>query len=90
MWRKTTELPSTNDKNKPSLHNDQPRSLTRPHVGASSVPWWAAVTCNILAAVALVLLAMDPNGNLLVAATIIVVSAVAFYGTAVVLWLRKR
>ena len=46
------------------------------------VPWWAALTCNILAAAALVLLAIDPDGNLLAAATILVIGAVALYGTA--------
>ena len=48
------------------------------------------MTCNILAAVALVLLALDPNGNLLVAAAIVVIGFVALYGTAAVTRLRKR
>jgi hypothetical protein len=34
----------------------------------SSVPWWAALTCNVLAAAALVLLALDSHGSFLVAA----------------------
>ena len=54
------------------------------------VPWWAAVSCNVLSAAALVLLALDSEGNLLVAGTILVLAAVALYGTAAVVRVRKQ
>lgn len=54
------------------------------------VPWWAAVTCNILSAAALVLLALDPEDNLPLAATIIVLAGVALYGTGVVVRARNQ
>jgi hypothetical protein len=50
------------------------------------VPWWVAVPCNGLAAIALVLLLLDPDGNLPLALWLLGPAALALYGTALVRW----
>jgi hypothetical protein len=50
------------------------------------VPWPVAMACNVAAAVALVLLALDSDGNLWLAVTILIPGAILLYGTALVRW----
>jgi hypothetical protein len=53
------------------------------------VPWWVTVPCNFLAALALVLLIVDPHDNLVLALGLLGLAAVALYGTALVRWWRR-
>ena len=54
------------------------------------VPRWVALPCNVLAACALVLLLLDPDGNLPTALALLAPAAVALYGTALLVNARKR
>jgi len=54
------------------------------------VPWWVALPCNALAGIALVLLILDPHYNLTWALALLGPAALALYGTALVLWWRRR
>jgi hypothetical protein len=47
-----------------------------------SVPWPIALLCNLAAAVVLVLLVLDPAGNLRLAVVILIPAPIALYGTA--------
>jgi hypothetical protein len=62
-----------------AMHDDRPLLFRIVNPG---VPWWVAVPCNILAGIALLLLAIDPAGYLVTALTILVPAAIALYGTA--------
>jgi hypothetical protein len=55
-----------------------------------AVPWWIAIPCNVIAAVALVLLAIDSERNLTAALGLLVPGAIALYGTAFVNWCRRK
>jgi hypothetical protein len=54
------------------------------------VPRSVAIACNAVAAVALVLLALNPDANLWPAVAILMPAAIALYGTALVRWLVSR
>ena len=54
------------------------------------VPWPIAIACNAAGAVALVLLAIDSDGNLPATLAILIPGAVLLYGTALTYWLRRR
>jgi hypothetical protein len=54
------------------------------------VPWWIAVPCNVVAGTALVLLLLDPAANLTRALGLLSLAAVALYGTALVVHVRKK
>ena len=54
------------------------------------VPAWVAIPCNVLAAVVLVLLVLNPVDNLTLALALLAVTCLALYGTALVLWWRGR
>jgi hypothetical protein len=54
------------------------------------VPRWIAIPCNVIAAVALVPLAFDPDGNLALALALLIPAAVALYGMTVLVKVRKR
>jgi hypothetical protein len=46
------------------------------------VPWPIAVLCNLAGVLVLVLLALDPAGNLWLAVVLLIPAAIALYGTA--------
>jgi hypothetical protein len=54
------------------------------------VPWWTAIICNGIAALALALLIIDPDGNLYLAVQLLAIGAVALYGTALIRWWFMR
>jgi hypothetical protein len=54
------------------------------------VPWWVARPCNVLAGIALILLALNPADNLPVALALLGPAAVVLYGTALLLHLRGK
>jgi hypothetical protein len=53
------------------------------------VPWWVALPCNLLAGIALILLALNPGENLPVALALLVPATVVLYGTALLIHWRK-
>jgi hypothetical protein len=53
------------------------------------VPWWIAVPCNVAAAVAIMLLILDPHDNLPIALAVFIPAAVFLYGAALVRWLSR-
>jgi hypothetical protein len=53
------------------------------------VPWPLAVTCNVLAGAALVLLVIDPGSNLFPALLLLGPATVVLYGTALARWWRR-
>jgi hypothetical protein len=44
-------------------------------------PWWIALPCNLLAGVAIVLLVIDPDGNLPMALALLGPAALILYAT---------
>ena len=54
------------------------------------VPWFVAVPCNAVGGVALVLLLLKPARNLPLALALLIPAAIALYGRALVMWVRKR
>jgi hypothetical protein len=50
------------------------------------IPWPIALLCNLAGALVLVLLALDPAGNLGLAVVILIPAVVALYGTALIRW----
>jgi hypothetical protein len=55
------------------------------------IPWWMAIICNSIAALALALLIYDPDGNLSIAIPLLAIGAVALYGTALIRrWLKSQ
>jgi hypothetical protein len=50
------------------------------------VPWPIALLCNLAGALVLVLLALDPEGNLGLAVVVVIPAAIALYGTALMRW----
>ena len=54
------------------------------------VPWWIALPCNVIARAALVLLLIDPDGNLAIALALLGPAAVGLYGTAMFVYLRDQ
>jgi hypothetical protein len=54
------------------------------------VPWPIALLCNLAGALVLVLLALDPVGNLGLAVVILIPAVIALYGTALMLWWASR
>jgi hypothetical protein len=54
------------------------------------VPRPVTIACNVAAAAALVLLALNPGGNLWPAVGILAPTAIALYGTALVRWWTIR
>src|SRR5262249_29028101 len=51
-----------------------------------SVPWWVAVTCNLVAAASIIVLVIDPVVNLWLGIVLVAVAAIGLYGLA---WFRK-
>jgi hypothetical protein len=54
------------------------------------VPWCAAWPCNLAGIIAIVLLILDPDGKLPAALCLLIPMAIALYGTALIMHLRKR
>ena len=55
------------------------------------VPWWVVLPCNVLAGLALILLALNPDENPKMALLLLGPAAIALYGTALVLsWGQRR
>jgi hypothetical protein len=54
------------------------------------VPWPVALACNLAAALALILLARNPGGNLWLAVAILIVACIGLYGTALLRWWVRR
>jgi hypothetical protein len=67
---------------------------TRPLLSRIAVnpgmPWFVAVPCNFIGGVGLVLLLLNSVDNLSLALWLLIPTAIVFYGTALVLWLRRR
>jgi hypothetical protein len=53
------------------------------------VPWFVAVPCNAVGGVALLLL-LKPTRNLPLALSLLIPAAIALYGKAFVMWVKKR
>src|SRR5215467_8461074 len=54
------------------------------------VSWFVAIPCNAVGGVGLVLLLHNRARNLPLALTLLIPAAIALYGTALLLWVRKR
>jgi hypothetical protein len=54
------------------------------------VPWPIALLCNLAGALVLVLLALDPAGNLGLAVVILIPTVIALYGTALMRWWASK
>jgi hypothetical protein len=54
------------------------------------VQWWIAIPCNIAAGIALVLLVIDPVGNLIAAIGLLGPAAIVLYGTALANSCRRK
>ena len=53
------------------------------------VPWWIALPCNVLAGIAIVLLAINPAANIAAAIGLLVPAVVLLYGTVIVRAMNK-
>jgi hypothetical protein len=53
------------------------------------VPWWVAWPCNLIGLVAIGLPILDPDSNWPLVLCLLIPMAVALYGTALVMRLRK-
>jgi uncharacterized membrane protein YhhN len=54
------------------------------------VSWPVALLCNLAGAIVLVLLALDPTGNLGLAVVLLIPMTITLYGTALMRWLASR